>query len=318
MKAASVAAKANLASGQCLRADLLEITLAGGTVLRYTTCDIPLKVAGNTYVTGLTIQRSSFKQKIGLEVESCDITFTPQGDAPTPILVGGVSFVQAARAGVFYGCRLLYSKLFLSSWTDTSPGAVPWFQGKYNNARPGRSSVVIQFNSDIDGLNTAMPRNILQTGCGHTLFDAGCALSKAAFTQSGTITGSPTAKVFSTSGLTGAGTYFDLGVIKFTSGPNAGLTRVIRSWSSPTVTLVLPLPSPPGVGDTFTIYPGCDKKQATCSSRFSNLAHFRGYPYVPQPETLYAGGAGADPGGADDPIIGSPSGGGMYPGSYQP
>jgi uncharacterized phage protein (TIGR02218 family) len=39
----------------------------------------------------------------------------------------------------------------------------------------------------------------------------------------------------------------------------------------------------PANGDTFNIYPGCDKKQATCSTKFANLTHFRGFPYIPRP-----------------------------------
>lgn len=35
-------------------------------------------------------------------------------------------------------------------------------------------------------------------------------------------------------------------------------------------------------GDAFTIYPGCDKQQSTCSAKFNNLIHFRGFPYVPE------------------------------------
>ncbi len=72
-------------------------------------------------------------------------------------------------------------------------------------------------------------------------------------------------------------------------GANSGLVRTVKSYahSSGLVTVVLALPNTPAVSDAFTIYPGCDLTMATCSSKFSNLAHFGGQPFVPAPETQY-------------------------------
>lgn len=33
--------------------------------------------------------------------------------------------------------------------------------------------------------------------------------------------------------------------------------------------------------DTFTIRAGCDKRIATCDSKFANVANFRGFPNIP-------------------------------------
>ena len=38
---------------------------------------------------------------------------------------------------------------------------------------------------------------------------------------------------------------------------------------------------PIAVGDAFTVTAGCDKLFATCQSRFSNSANFRGFPHIP-------------------------------------
>ncbi|MEI8325522.1 MAG: phage BR0599 family protein [Betaproteobacteria bacterium] len=70
------------------------------------------------------------------------------------------------------------------------------------------------------------------------------------------------------------------------TGANAGIGRTIKAQAGGVLTSVQPWPSAVTIGDTFTVYPGCDKTQATCSSKFSNLARFRGYPYVPAPETI--------------------------------
>ena len=51
------------------------------------------------------------------------------------------------------------------------------------------------------------------------------------------------------------------------------------------ITVAIPFSGAPVGGSTFTIYPGCDRSHTTCNGRFSNLSHYRGYPYVPRPES---------------------------------
>ena len=36
-----------------------------------------------------------------------------------------------------------------------------------------------------------------------------------------------------------------------------------------------------GMGDSFTIRAGCDKRPETCTAKFSNIASFRGFPHIP-------------------------------------
>jgi hypothetical protein len=79
--------------------------------------------------------------------------------------------------------------------------------------------------------------------------------------------------------------YFDNGQIAFTSGPNAGLVKAVRQFFAQQFLFNSPLPFTPNAGDTFIAYPGCDKTQATCTNKFSNLLNFEGMPYVPAPET---------------------------------
>jgi len=92
--------------------------------------------------------------------------------------------------------------------------------------------------------------------------------------------------------LTQATGWFDQGKISFTSGPNAGLSRGIKSWiagsggAPGTVSLIAPFPVAPTSGDAFQIYPGCDKTlDAGGCPKFANTVRFRGFPYVPTPET---------------------------------
>ena len=61
---------------------------------------------------------------------------------------------------------------------------------------------------------------------------------------------------------------------------------MVKLFASGTFTLLYPLPAPCANGDTFDAYPGCDKLEATCISKFNNKPNFGGYPFVPTPETI--------------------------------
>jgi hypothetical protein len=63
----------------------------------------------------------------------------------------------------------------------------------------------------------------------------------------------------------------------------------VKSWvagSPGTIALLAPFPNAAAAGDAFTIYPGCDKTlDANGCAKFANTARFKGYPYVPDPQT---------------------------------
>lgn len=75
------------------------------------------------------------------------------------------------------------------------------------------------------------------------------------------------------------------GVLRWLEGPNCGLdSAVAQSTTGPrgdTVTLRAPPPFAVSTGTLVRIEEGCDKTIATCITRFSNAANFRGEPYLP-------------------------------------
>lgn len=346
MKAASAATLAILAGGRWLKVEFYKFVLPkvgtfyfhsgdqGGPIV-ITSANSPAAVAG-TYLSGLTIVRSAFTQRVGLQAQSVDLTIEPQQDNPGgAVTLAGGGFLSQCRAGAFDGGTITVSKGFFNlpsagTQLDISPGIVPWFQGIVNEIQVGRFSVDLTVSDIIQLLDVRMPRNILQAGCVHALFDAGCTLNKVANTYSGTITSGVGALALTASALTQASGFFALGVITFTSGVLNGSSYAVSTFAAGVVTSVAPWAALPSVGDTFTIVPGCDKAQATCSSgKFiiggvgaSNLVHYRGAPYVPQPETLYDGGTSATTapslGGQGGQGAGSPFGGGLGRGTYHP
>lgn len=285
-----------------LLADLLTIVPKSGSVVRLTSSDHDITVASRypnptspatqtfpcsgppSAPTLPTFKRGATKLVVGVEVDTIDIELY----ATPPVLYAGAPWPSAARVGAFDEADIVIEKLVCTDWADTSAGTLIIFWGRVAEVRPRRNGVTLTVNSYLDLLTLQpLPRNAYQPGCLHTLFDTGCAISKGAFAVSGTVAASPAPSVngFATN-LTNPNGYFDLGTISFTSGVLSGQSRTIKGYLNAAGALVLltPLTAAPAAGDTFTAYPGCDKSQATCTSKFSNLAHFRGFPYVPQPE----------------------------------
>jgi uncharacterized phage protein (TIGR02218 family) len=94
--------------------------------------------------------------------------------------------------------------------------------------------------------------------------------------------------------------WFAQGVITFESGDNAGASFEIKGWtqSSAAVTLYLATGYPVQVGDYGFFSPGCDKLEATCHDKFSNVINMRAEPYVPGTDSflLYPNADGSVPG----------------------
>lgn len=285
MKAISPALAAMFASRQTFfKADLYTFTFSDGSVLHTTDADVDLTWDSNTFQSCLPrISRTKTRLSIGIEVDQMDLTVMPK----LTDLVGGLTWQAGARQGYLDGASVLVETAYLTVW-PTIVGTIHVFTGDVSGVAPSRERVSVQVKSALERLNRPFPRNVYQSVCGHTLYDAGCALSKASFTNTGTVAASPAPTVtsFKTGNAQAAG-YFDQGVITFTSGANNGLKRTVKSYDPSTgFTFALPLPVAPSSGDTISVFAGCDKRLATCRSKFSNAGRFRGFPFIPTPETV--------------------------------
>lgn len=79
--------------------------------------------------------------------------------------------------------------------------------------------------------------------------------------------------------------FYSGGVVKVTSGANAGLERVIKAHTNSSgtaaVTLRLAFPFALAVGSTITVEAGCDRTFETCRDKFANAVNFHGEPDLP-------------------------------------
>jgi uncharacterized phage protein (TIGR02218 family) len=262
-------------------ADLYTITLVAGTVLRYTSWDSDLTVLGNVFLAGPPhLRRSQIEEKIGLEVAALELeVLAAQSDT-----INSVPILQMIASGSFDGAQLRIDRLFMDA-AGNQIGTVIRFSGVIGAVEEvTRSSARLTVEALVSRLSQQLPGIILQPNCTNTLFDARCGLVKASFAESLSVQpGSTVNKLISHS--TKPDGYYDNGQIAFTSGANSGLVKAVKRYVGQQFFFNSPLPFVSSAGDAFTAYPGCDKTQSTCTNKFSNLANFEGFPFVPAPET---------------------------------
>lgn len=264
-------------------ADLFTITLSGGAVVRYTSADAAVTVNGIIYGLGPAIRRGKTKLSVGISVDTLDV----QMAADATVTINGVALLPLIANGGFDGARLALDRVFAPAPGSAWVGSLGLFQGRVSDIHSSRYEASLTIASDSELLNVMVPRNVYQPGCGNTLFDAACGKSKTSSAVSTTATtGTDTTRTVFGTALTQPTAWFALGWAVGVTGANAGIGRTIKAFTAGSVTSVQPWPQAVASGDTFTLYPGCDKTQDTCGAKFFNLFNFRGHPYVPAPETV--------------------------------
>lgn len=293
MKTVSTELKNHLANNDTFTiADLYTITLVSGTILRYTSCDVSLSINGNTHKP-INIVRGNLKQQTGLSVD--DLSLSVFADTNDVISINNTSqqLMQLLVTGTFDGATLLLERAFYTSLPSNFIDKVILFKGYVDINKIGRLEAQLNIHAETIKFNLNVPKNLYQTECNHTIFDSGCKLVKANFAVTSSIIASTSTSVFTT-GVSQATGYFDQGTIIFTSGNNSAVTRTIKSQVNGIITLNYPLTNMPVIGNTLTLYPGCNKSRTTCKNKYANMSladgiesdNNGGFPFIPVPVSL--------------------------------
>jgi hypothetical protein len=288
-------------------ADCFTFTTTLGTIYTWTNFDVSVPYNGYTFLaTGPLVQGLKYKGSAGLEVDKQQMTIAAR---PTD-LINGAPFLVALRDGAFDGAEVQRDRVFLTLPSLAGAGAigsfvigssaigaggftglavvggVTLFKGKISTVDAvGRTQATVTVASDLVILDYDMPRNLFSPTCVHTLYDSGCGVIRGTYSATGTAGAGSTASTIYSSV---AAASHAQGSLVFTSGENANVRATVKSVGVGVgFNLMYPLRFAPAIGDAFTVAAGCDHTQGTCQARFNNLAHFRGFPYVPPPELAY-------------------------------
>lgn len=291
MKPASPALVTYLTRRQQKYADCYEFVLRDDvdnpTILRYTTATSNVRAippgemdyvtyeAGRVLVSGLR-----YRLAIGTDVDEQEVEITVKPN--TTVL--GLPFLVAMRKGIFAKALVKRTRYWFNNWGEEPVGGIVFFSGFMSSIMDlGSIGCKAKVKSGMILLNTPMPNELYQPQCLNTLFDARCKLDPADWAEQGTAETGSTTSVILWAGATLDD--FNQGVIRFETGPNIGVIRTVKKSTGGALILTLPLDFEPTNTDDFVVFPGCDKTKARCNVRFSNIENFRGFPFIPSPET---------------------------------
>ena len=267
----------------------LRIVPTTGSPIYLTDYPQNLTMGGHTYLSTAGYEFTGYAGTAGFSPAAIDI----EG-------IAGASGLSRAAvgSGLFDGARCY---VFATSWAAPVEDQEPIVAGIFGKAtlldhrfRIGGVSLIDALNQTVgDTYGAQCPKKF----CGTEY--AGCGVSLAANTVTGTLTSVTSASVFRDSGRGEADDTFGAGTIQFTGGANAGLKPLeVKSFSGGTITTFEPFYYLPSVGDTYSMVRGCRKRLADCQNRwngsgtYSNVANFGGDLWIPSGSTYATVGQG--------------------------
>jgi uncharacterized phage protein (TIGR02218 family) len=298
MKTATAAMKAHLAGWCTTLAYLFRIQRLDGTLLGFTSHDVPITydaqdgVGPVLYEADSGFTPSAQKNNSDLSVDNLEATVFLQSDS---ILEADI------RAGRYDDCDL---EIRVVNWADLTMGDVLLRRGTVGNLKMKNGL----WSGELRGLAYKLTANIGDTfgpvcratfGSGLNGIDLDshwvCGFDVTTVRQTGSVSQVvgysalvPAPGLTGQDGATGAASagWFADGFLAFTSGALDGDSFEIQSWDGTTLQLFLPMTALPAAGDTFTIEPGCAKTTSDCQGKFSNIVNFQGEPFIPGMDQL--------------------------------
>lgn len=250
--------------------------------------------SGNPTITfdGNTLQfeKLTVQTMTGAQDSKATIVCFPNSDDPN-VAQTVQTFFSACSSGLFDGAFVWILRIIISQ-PQNVVGMVKEYGGWIGQIKATRDKITIELNSIFQQMNLRLPKRTYSNACTHGLYDAGCTVSKPAWTNTFTVNGQdanyPVQIVWASGypAYRAAGT-FNLGKVQFTSGLNTGLVRGIKSDMGTAFWLTAALPNIPAIGDTFSASAGCDKTLATCINKFNNFPNFNGFPFIPQEQIFF-------------------------------
>ena len=275
MKFFSTGFKTHIANGTictCIR-----VQDALGTYYGFTDHDIQLTIDGLTYKPSAALERISMNLRNNAEVSNQELASAWSIDLPQDDL----------QSGIFDNAEVYVFKV---SWVDVTLGKIDIFKGQLGTVQWSEDGFRADIVSSMQQLSKPLGATVTLK-CRHKLFSTAndqqigfCGVNPASFTYSGSISTIVVQKLkFTMPTLSLASGFCSNGTIIWTGGNNNGFESFVKihtSGGTDTIELFLPTNLAMQVGDTFTIYAGCNKTTYYCKNKFNNLVNFGGFPHI--------------------------------------
>lgn len=168
----------------------------------------------------------------------------------------------------------------ITSYETSSDTGKLIFKGFVNSFKCSKGMVELGCLSVIEQCRDNYPRLSLARHCCHRVYDAGCGLDSGTYTFVSEILGISTDRMTITASGSQADGYFSYGYL-FYSGRYRHISSSSLESGNQSLSLIHPCPMAWEVGQTTNLVAGCDRSQATCTTKFNNFLHFLGFPYAP-------------------------------------
>jgi uncharacterized phage protein (TIGR02218 family) len=256
-----------------------KIERADGVVFGFTDHDRTLTLAGLAYEPNSGFAASELRGHSDLSVDAQDAEGVLSSDRITETDI---------LDGRWDNARIEVRRV---NWADVAQNVL-MRRGNIGQVRRGKAAFVAEVRSLAHVLNQTVGRTF-QYYCDAALGDQRCGinLDSAAYKGTGAVTAVTADRRFKASGFSSfAAEWFELGVVEWTSGANAGRQAEVSRHSLSAGAATIELFEAPvraiTVGDSFIIRAGCDKQFKTCKAKFSNSVNFRGFPHMPGDDTV--------------------------------
>lgn len=272
-----------LTNDNFITSDLYTVTLNSGTVLRLADFDVNIVYNKNIYkANSIIFSSKETKNSVGFGVDNIDITaYYDNSD----IIVNGLTFAQALRVGYIDNANIVIEIAFLDTYGNII-GVIEDFTGGLQIEQFTRYKASLTAVANLSQLSNKLPKNVYATSCINSLYDNVCKVKRENYTYYGKLLeGSTSTKLKVDIEYTLADGWLNRGAIEFTTGHNATIRTSIKSHTDGLLVLSKPLPYKIATGDNFFVYAGCERTRAACKDKFNNSSNYRGFNYIPPPES---------------------------------
>ena len=259
-----------------------KLTRNDAVVQGFTDHDVDVVFDGVSYSAASGFTASEVQSTLGLAVDNLTVS-------------GALSSDTINEADLAAG---LYDNAAIEIWRVNwaSPDQrVLMRKANLGEVKRGKTAFQVEVRGLAQILNQPVGR-AYGNGCDADLGDARCTidLSNSLYRGVGAVVAATDARQFTASSLDAfSDGWFTGGKVVWTSGANANRAMEVKrhgvSALGVSVELWQAMSETVAPGDTFTITAGCDKQFATCKTKFTNAANFRGFPYMPGNDAVTAG-----------------------------
>lgn len=256
-----------------------KVTRNDGLVQGFTDHDNVLTFGGVTYEASSGFTATQFAASTGLAVDNLEVEGALSSDSINE---------EDLAAGHYDNAKV---EVYWVNWSNVAQRHIVsrGFIGEVKRAG-------VMFQAELRGLSNALQQRTgrkYQRYCNAVVGDTRCGinLASATYRGSGAVDIASSSRAFTATGLAGfSDDWFTAGVVNWLTGANAGQSMEVKlhNFINGTVSIELwqAMPFEIETGDTFTVTVGCKQDAATCNSKFSNIANFRGFNLIPGPDML--------------------------------